>query len=103
MRERYKFPCDGVSFLQGRREEDRERNVLLNDVLYQDLVIVVSETTQRKKIQRFADNTCLNLFQPDEIVSKESAPQFETIKTVKFFHIYNYSLNSTLHLQWHRW
>ena len=81
MRKHYKFPSDGVSFELGRKEQNRERNILLNDVLKQDLVIVVSETTQTKTIQRFADNTCIDLLQPNAILSKDSAPEFETIKT----------------------
>ena len=83
MREHYKFPCDGVLFVPGTMEEDRERNLLLNDVLHQDLVIIVSETNQRKTIQRFADNTSLDLLQTNEILSKETAPQFEKKKPIR--------------------
>ena len=94
LHECYNFPCSEKSFETEGNVKDTERNIILNQILRLDLVHTVSETIVTKKLDRYADNSCIDIPKSLHIFRLGSQSVFETChKDNNLFLILKKSLN----------
>ena len=91
----YNFPNNEQQFETEGETKDLERNTILNQVLQLDLVITVSANGYEKKLQRYADNSYIDVVLPSNILQTGMIPSFEIVYTnTNLFHVLSKSFNS---------
>jgi hypothetical protein len=66
----FQFPCEGVNPKPKHRhpfKKGKEKNLLLNKVMEQDLATVLKQTPEIVRIHRNKDNTVMDIFRPEKV------------------------------------